>query len=112
MLYTTLKVKDNEYKLRLDAKATVALERRLGKNPLDVLMDMENGRLPQINQVISILYYALQKYHKMNEEQVFELYEDMIEDGRDFGTILPIVVELFQVSGFFTPPAEETESPN
>ena len=57
MLYTTITINNNEYKLRLNAKASVELEKRLGKNPLNVLMELSEHNLPK--QITSLFHYSI-----------------------------------------------------
>ena len=56
MLYTTFTVKDKEYKARLNAKACVDLEKKLGTNPLNVVVEIANQKtLPELNKMLLIL---------------------------------------------------------
>ena len=50
MLYTTFTVKDRDYKLRLNAKACVDLEKKLGTNPVNIFMAMAGNdmKLPSL----------------------------------------------------------------
>lgn len=101
MVYTTIKVKGNELKLRLDARNTVALERKLGRNPLDVFMEVGNGKIPPIECLIAILYCSLQPLeHGYTEDKVYTLYDEYIEDGNSLMDLLEVIVNIFEVSGF------------
>ena len=56
MLYTEINIKGTDYKLRIDSRACVALEKKLGKSPLDVFTESQNGSLPKLTDVITILH--------------------------------------------------------
>ena len=56
MLYTTITVREKELKLRLDANMTVQIEKAIGKNPLNVVMGMNDGEMPK-RKVQSWLYH-------------------------------------------------------
>lgn len=110
MLYTTLKVKDNEYKLRLNAEALVNLEKKLGTNPLNIFMEIANdgGKIPSLGVLLDMLHYALQPYnHKMTLSDTYHLYDEFIEDGHTMMDIIPVLIEVFKASGFFANNKEE-----
>lgn len=116
MLYTTFTVKDRDYKLRLNARACVDLEKKLGTNPLNIFVNMfgENDRvnLPPIGDIITILHASLQAYeHGMNIDKVYELYDAFIAEGHTQLDIIPIVAEIFKVSGLI-PEEAEVEAKN
>lgn len=110
-MYTTLTVKDNEYKLRLGAKACVDLEKKLGTNPVNILMAIaEKNQVPTLNTILNILQAALQKYHPMTFEKVYELYDDYVEDGHTMLDLIPVIMEVFKQSGLI--PDGEDEGKN
>lgn len=103
MLYTTITVGEQEYKLRLGARQTVELEKALGANPLNVLMEMSNGGLPRLEPMVLILHSALQKYnHGISIDKTYDLLDDYYDNGGSLVSLIPIVTEIFKVSGFFT----------
>jgi hypothetical protein len=112
MLYTTLTVGEQEYKLRAGAADIVELEKKLGgKNPLSVLMSLENGELPSVGNLLLILHAALQKHHHgMKFNDVLELYDSYVDSGKTYTDLIPVMLETFKVSGFFKDQAPETKS--
>jgi len=109
MLYTEITIGGNDYKLRLDARNCVAVEKKIGKNPLAILFAMNNGELPKVGEVIAILQGSLQKYHKdINEEKTFDLYEQMLAEGKDYTSIIGLITEVFQCSGLVPKIADES----
>lgn len=110
MLYTTLKVKDSEYKARLDAKALVRLEQRLGKNPLNIFMTISDDELPKISDVFVILHESLQTYqHDITMDDIYGIYDNYTEDGGDLITLINFIVSVFRESGFM--PKEKKKAP-
>jgi hypothetical protein len=102
MLYTELSIGGVDYKLRLDAKACVSLERKLGKSALDVLTATQKGSLPKVEEIILIIHASLQKYHSgTTEAATYDLYDKYIADGSSFMDLIPVVLDIFKVSGFF-----------
>lgn len=111
MLYTTFNVKDRDYKLRLNAKACVDLEKKLGTNPLNIFVNMfsegDKVNLPTIGDIIIILHASLQAYeHNMTMDKVYELYDNYIAEGHTQIEMLPIIAEVFKVSGLIPEEAE------
>ena len=101
MLYYEITIGEKELKLRLDARNCVDLERKLGKSPLTIFMESD-GSLPTLEELISILHSSLQKYNKgFTLEKTYDLYDTYVEEGNTFTDFIPVIMEIFKVSGFF-----------
>ena len=111
MLYTTFTVKDKEYKARLNAKACVDLEKKLGTNPLNVVVEIANQKtLPELNKMLLILHASLTTYnHGITLDKVYSIYDDFVDEGKTLVDLIPIVLEIFKVSGFFPEDAADEE---
>lgn len=112
MLYTTLTVKDIDYKCRLNARACVDLEKKLGTNPLNLFMEIANtSKLPELNTLITILQASLVQYqHGMNIDKTYELYDNFVDEGHNMMDLIPVIMEIFKVSGFFPEEVEEEKN--
>lgn len=90
MLFSVLKVKDKEYKLRLPMKGLINLEKRLGFNPINVLNTNSNDGLPNFEDMMVVIQESLQAYqHGSTLEDAYNLYDEYIEtDGTFQGFIL------------------------
>lgn len=100
MLYTTVKIKEHEYKLRLNAKNAVQLERKLGKHPLSVLMDLQGEQLPKIEDIITILHASLQCYqHEITEDNTYDIYDEFTEE-HGIEDVINLIVEIYKTAGF------------
>jgi hypothetical protein len=102
-MYSTITIGNKDYKLRLNAKACVDLEKKLGTNPLNVLMEVSNdSKIPSLGTLIAILHASLQSYeHGITEAKTYELYDMFVEEGNTLIDLIPIIIEVFKVSGFF-----------
>lgn len=109
MLYTTFTVKDKEYKARLSAKTCVELEKKLGANPLNAFIKVaQTNEVPQLDTLITILHASLQAYqHGMSMDDVYALYDDFVDEGNSLMELIPLILEIFKVSGFFKPEEEK-----
>lgn len=103
MKYTTLNFGGEEFKLRITAAAAIDLEKKLGgRNPLDILAAVESGNLPSISSVLLILHAAVQKFHHgFKFDDIVNLYDKYVEEGNAYTDLLPALIEVFKVSGFF-----------
>lgn len=101
MLYTIMEVDGKEIKLRLNASSTVQVEKQIGKNPINVLMALGKDELPRIDELLTILWGALQPLNKgYTMQKVWELYDKYIAEGHDMMEMMDVIVEVMKVSGF------------
>ena len=115
MLYTTFTVKENEYKCRLTAKACVDLEKRMGTNPLNIFTKIaqNSNTIPNLEDLIVILHASLQAYnHKISLDDVYEIYDAFVDEGNTMLDLVPIILDIFKVSGFFKEEEVEEEGKN
>ena len=101
MNYKSMVVQGRELKLKIDTRNSIALEKRLGTNPLNVLMKAQNGEIPSFEALLYIFHAALQKYqHGINMEKVFEIYDAFVEEGHDMTEFMEIIMGVLSVSGY------------
>jgi hypothetical protein len=105
MKYIDFVVGAKTYKLRLNTRGLVALEKDLGKNPLFLFMNKANNNTPTVEEMTLVLFHALKVYQpEITLEQTFDLYDEWIEEGHLFGELSNVIVELFIISGVFKIP--------
>lgn len=112
MNYVELKMDaDTSYKLFLTSQQTVELERKLGRNPVAIFVG-GNGQaaLPLLEDVITVLFFALKKHHNISKYAVvYEIYDHWIAAGNSLTELIPIIVKVFQVSGLLPRDMKELE---
>jgi hypothetical protein len=88
----------NGYKLRLDALRVFQLEEALGrKSPLTIFADTE---MPSLTNLLLVLHYSLQAYQNgIKKEDTYSIFDKYIEDGNTLVTLIPVIIEVFKVSG-------------
>lgn len=98
MMYLDYTAGNKDYKLRLSIRATVALEKALGKNPL---MIFGNGdTIPTITEMVNVLHASLQQYqHGISLNDAYEIFEAWLNDGNTITDFLPVIIDLYKVSG-------------
>lgn len=91
----------NTYKLQLRTKQCILLEKKLGQSPLDLLMRLEDGKLPQLNDMITIITVGMMVHQPtMNENKVADLLDDYVEEGHSYMELLEVIVSLLSKSGY------------
>jgi hypothetical protein len=97
MLYTEFTVGNETYKLRLNTRAIMVLEKQLGCNPLSIFGDGDT--LPSISTMVSILHASMQQYqHNITLDAACDIFDKYLENNAmtDF---LQVIVEVYKVSG-------------
>lgn len=116
MMYTELTIGGDSYKLRLNTRASIALEKALGYNPITMLMDVDKGQMPKLADILIMLHSMLQTYHHgYNMDKVYDLFDEYVADGHGMFDLIPVFVEVFQESGYLSTAKgndEETEVKN
>lgn len=100
MLYTNFQAGNKEYRLRLNTKALIQLEKQLGANPVAVFATLSTDNLPTITTMVNILYASLQAYeHGITLDKAYSIFDDYVEDGHNPLEFIEVIAEVFQVSG-------------
>lgn len=110
-MFTELIIGGDSYKLRLTTKASVALEKALGYNAITMFMDIDNGIMPKLNDVLIVLHAMLQTYnHGMNMDKVYDLFDKYVEDGHNMYDLIPLFVQVFQEAGYMPTAKDDANS--
>lgn len=110
MLYTELVIGNETYKLRLNTRASIALEKTLGKSPLAVFMEIDNGEMPKLTDMLAILQACLQPYHHgFTMDKTYDLFDQYIADGKTLFDLIPVFIEVFQESGYISKSGTDSE---
>lgn len=115
-MYREIEIGGNIYKLRLTMRNSVALEKALGKSPIDWFMEVnksfdENGT-PSIRvaDVAIILHSMLQSlHHGITLDKTYDILDAYINDGNVIFNLLPVFIEVFQNSGYLPKAVEVAE---
>lgn len=98
MMYIDFEAGNKQYKLRLSIRATVALEKQLGVNPLMIFED--GGTIPTITTMVNILHASLQQFHHgISLNDAYGIFEEWLADGHTVVDFLPVIIDIYKVSG-------------
>ena len=105
MLYVDFSAGNKDYKLRLNTRAVVALEKQIGCNPLAIFGD--GSTMPTITIMVQILHSALQHYHHgISLNDAFDIFDEYLEEhsASDF---LTVIIDIYKSSGLIPDKATE-----
>lgn len=92
-----LAVDDREYKLKLTTASKIEAEKRLGFSLLEAPENITRAETFAV-----ILWAALQKYHRtMTLPKVYDLIDEMEDNGCTISEKADLLLEVMKVSGFF-----------
>lgn len=105
MMYVEFPVGGKEYKLRLNTRAIITLEKKLGKNPIFIYMNKENRNAPTVEEMLSVLEIALKEYHA--DVDAYDVFDAWLAEGHVVGEFSNVIVELYKNCGLFKNEQEE-----
>lgn len=98
MLYTELTIGANQYKLRLNTRGVVLLEKQLGCNPIGIFGD--GSELPTVTTMVNILHASLQQYHhNISLNDAYDIFDEYLADGKQASDFLSVIIDIYKVSG-------------
>ena len=108
-MFTEFTAGDRTYQLRLTTQGVISLEKKLGFNPLQIFMGIDEDQLPKLSDMAVVLHQMLQPYqHGIKLEEVYDIYDAFIADGHSMWDLIPIIIEAFTNAGFL-PKGEDAE---
>lgn len=98
MMYIDFSAGNKEYKLRLNTRAIVALEKAIGCNPLAIFG--AGDTIPTITTMVTILHAALQQYHhNITMADAYTIFDEYLADGNAMTDFIPVILDIYRESG-------------
>ena len=108
MMYVDFEAGNKAYKLRLNTRNIVSLEKTLGCNPLAIFGD--GSTIPTVSTMVAILHASLQQFeHKITLADATDIFDAWLADGNSMIDFIQIILDIYKVSGLIQEDAEETE---
>lgn len=105
MLYFDFNAGNKDYKLRLNTRNIVVLEKMLGCSPLAVFGDGET--MPTVTTMVTILFCSLQQYqHSITLDAAYDIFDEYLADGNTLTDFLAVIIGVYKVSGLIKESAE------
>lgn len=110
MNYIDFEVGSNVYKLRLNTRAIILLEKSLGSNPLNIFgLDPENPTIPPVTAMVAILHASLQQYnHSITMDKAYDIFDEYLEE-HSTTEFIPVIMDIYKASGIIPKDTEEQE---
>lgn len=99
MNFINFEVGNKSYRLRLNTRGIVLLEKQLGVNPLNIF-GVAGDTVPTITTMVAILHAALQQYeHGITLNDAYDIFDEYIADGHTTVDFIPVIIEIYKASG-------------
>jgi hypothetical protein len=106
-MYYEFSAGSKEYKLRLNTRNVVELEKKLGCNPI-MIFGIEGDKIPTVSTMVVILHASLQTYnHGITLNDAYDIFDAYLEDGHTSVDFIKVIMEIYKASGIV--PKEENE---
>lgn len=98
MNYVNFTAGDKDYKLRLNTRNIIALEKQLGCNPLNIFGNGDT--VPSITTMVAVLHASLQQYnHGISLNDAYDIFDTYLADGNNTVEFIPVIIEIYRASG-------------
>lgn len=109
MIYVDFNAGNKDYRLRLNVRNTVALEKQLGCNPLAIFGD--GSTIPTVTTMVTVLWASLQQYHhNISMNDAYDIFDAYLDDGHAVTDFLNVIVEIFKASGIIKTEGSEEKN--
>lgn len=108
-MYFDFEAGNKAYKLRLTTKAVMALESKIGCNPM-MIFGAGGNRIPTVTEMIHILHNSLTHFnHGITLNDAMGIFDAWLEDGHTPTDFIAVIVDVYKVSGIIPDTKEETD---
>ena len=98
MMYVDFTAGNKDYKLRLNTRNIVTLEKQLGCNPLTIFGNGDT--MPTITTMVQVLYASLQQLnHSITLNDAYDIFDAYLADGHSMTDFIPVIVDVYKISG-------------
>lgn len=99
MMYSDFSTGNKDYKLRLNTRNIVSLEKQLGCNPLGIF-GVDGNTIPTITQMVVILHNSLQQFHHgISLDDAYDIFDEWLDNGHVATDFLTVILDIYKVSG-------------
>lgn len=106
MNYIDFHAGNKDYKLRLNTRNTINLEKQLGCNPVAIFGSGDT--IPTITVMVRILHASLQAYeHGITLDNAYDIFDQWLDDGHVMTDFIAIIIEIYKASGIIKDDSSE-----
>lgn len=111
MNYIDFEAGNKSYKLRLNTRNIVALEKNIGRNPVSIFFEGNGERVPTITEMVAVLHASLQQYnHGITVNDAFDIFDDYLADGHSTMEFIKVIMAIYQDAGLVPKNEEEVKN--
>lgn len=98
MMYVDFEAGNKAYKLRLNTRNVVALEKQLGCNP--IMIFGRGDTVPTISVMVAVLHASLQQYHHgLTMNDAYDIFDAYLADNHTMTDFIPTILDIYTTSG-------------
>lgn len=110
MLYVDFNAGNKDYKLRLNTRNIVALEKVIGTNPLGIFG--KGDEIPELTVMVNILFFSLQQYqHGISLTDAMDIFDEYLQTN-SMTDFISVILDVYRVSGIINNTKEENNEKN
>lgn len=112
-MYVNFEAGNKAYRLRLNTRNIVLLEKQLGCNPLSIFGTTGAEQIPTVTVMVAVLHASLQQYnHGITLNDAYDIFDDYIADGHSATDFVNIILDIYKASGIIPNDKEGKEEKN
>lgn len=109
MMYVNFNAGAKDYKLRLNTRNIVMLEKQIGCNPIAIFGDGDT--LPTVTTMVAVLNASLQQLnHGIGMNEAYDIYDAYLADGHSVSDFIKVIIDVYKVSGLIPADADNEEN--
>lgn len=111
MNYIDFEVGNKTYKLRLNTRGIVTLEKNIGCNPIAIFgTNPAEPKIPTVSAMAAILHASLQQYnHGITLNDAYDIFDEYLEEGHASTDFIPTIMEIYKASGIMPKDSKEEQ---
>lgn len=108
-MYFDFNAGNKDYKLTLNTRNIVALEKQIGCNPLAIFGNGDT--IPTISVMAAVLHASLQQYqHGITLNDAYDIFDEYLADGHAPTDFIAVILDIYRVSGIIPKEAENEKN--
>lgn len=108
MMYFDFEAGNKAYKLRLTTRSIMALEAKIGCNPMMIFGT--GNRVPTVTEMLHVLHNSLTQYnHGITFDGATKIFDEWLEDGHTPTDFIAVIIDIYKASGIIPNTDEENE---
>jgi uncharacterized membrane protein len=97
MLYVDFNAGNKDYKLRLNTRNIISLEKVIGTNPLGIFGKGEE--IPELTVMVNILFFSLQQFHHgISLTDAMDIFDEYLQEN-SMTDFINVILDVYRVSG-------------